>query len=149
MVQEVHHGVEIDRCTSCQALWFDLLEIQEYLRNRTNGSFRTPSDHDLRTNLAGPPDECPRCAETQFFHGEFKYIQFQRCTACGGILIPTETIWRILNEGRISVELPEPAAKSIGVIDSVGLVLDGGEFVLYIIETIVELIFDAFFDVFE
>ncbi len=86
MEQVVHEGVEIDRCTTCNGIWFDAGEV-ESLRNkeaaaaidtgqtRTGKKFNTVDDYP-----------CPRCGGEMEKHvdPQQRHIWFESCTDCYG-----------------------------------------------------------------
>ena len=84
--QIVFGGIEIDRCTTCKGLWFDMLEKEDLLR--IDGS----AEIDLGPEQVDPKYaamrniECPRCAQTMLamVDKDQYHIKFEACPACYG-----------------------------------------------------------------
>ena len=82
--QIVFGGIEIDRCTTCKGLWFDMLEKEDLLR--IDGS----AEIDLAPEQVDPKYaamrniECPRCAQTMLamVDKDQYHIKFEACPAC-------------------------------------------------------------------
>lgn len=91
----VQDGVEVDRCTACGGIWFDILEAEDLKRLRgsetiDSGSELTGKEQNkidaikcprdsaamLRMVVSGQPhiwyEACPVCHGTYFDAGEFK-----------------------------------------------------------------------------
>lgn len=159
MVQEDHHGVTLDRCSSCEGLWFDLEEIHQYLKAHPETPVRNvPMDVDFRRTTSGLGDTCPCCRERAFEMGLFRGISFQRCTWCGGIFLTVPQLKQVIEShaGQVTVwgaGVSEPETDSslrsrnvkAGVaVEAVG---DGvvtelaGEALLAVLEFVVEAVF--------
>ena len=90
-----HQGIEVDRCTKCGGLWFDMLEAEDLKKlsgseaidtgdKKTGkdqnkiGKIKCPKDSAtmLRMVVNGQPhiwyESCPVCYGTYFDAGEFK-----------------------------------------------------------------------------
>ena len=84
--QIVIGDIEIDRCTNCRGLWFDMLEKEDLLR--IEGS----EEVDLGPDQVDPKYaemrniECPRCAQTMLamVDKDQFHIKFEACPACYG-----------------------------------------------------------------
>ena len=80
------HGIEVDQCTQCRGIWFDLLEHEDL--KKTFGSElidtgRTPSDASSDARVLS----CPRCqARMGSTHDiEQPHIVYEKCSACSGV----------------------------------------------------------------
>lgn len=79
-------GVEVDRCTGCNGLWFDMLE-QEDLKN-----IESAEKIDIGDRIVGRVQdknrriECPRCNSEMIgmIDQDQFHIHFERCPSCHG-----------------------------------------------------------------
>ena len=79
-------GVEVDRCSGCQGLWFDALEDRE-LRNRQGaeridtGSKETGATHNTTGKI-----KCPRdgAAMIRMVDRQQPHIWYESCSSCFG-----------------------------------------------------------------
>lgn len=93
-----HQGIQVDRCTKCGGLWFDMLE-EEHLKKLSGaealdtgergkgkehnrvGRIKCPKDSSamLRMVVARQPhiwyESCPHCYGTYFDAGEFRDLK--------------------------------------------------------------------------
>lgn len=84
--QIVFGDIEIDRCTTCKGLWFDMLEKEDLL------SIEGSEEIDLGPEQVDPKYaamrdiECPRCAQTMLamVDKDQYHIKFEACPACYG-----------------------------------------------------------------
>ncbi len=88
--------VTIDRCRSCQGIWFDLGEA-EALSDRWIAEFIDTGDPDvgMRQNDLDTI-ACPRCRRTmsRFFEIEGQQIQYEQCDQHGKFFDAGEfTLW--------------------------------------------------------
>ena len=78
-------GIEVDRCTACQGIWFDILE-DEKLRARARevdtGSARTGAKYNPSDRI-----NCPICPNTQLLRmvdPHQSHVWFESCPSCFG-----------------------------------------------------------------
>jgi Zn-finger nucleic acid-binding protein len=94
------HGITLDRCTACGAMWFDSNELE-----RLRKDARAAKDLDVgRTGASSKPDpkfarekalrsakeqRCPRCDEAMIEHEypDQSHIMIMTCKRCGGHLL--------------------------------------------------------------
>jgi Zn-finger nucleic acid-binding protein len=86
MVEISVNGVQVDRCSGCQGLWFDLLEEQDARADAATidvGSAQLGAAHDATDRI-----HCPRCPGTQLMVRMVDplqpHIRFESCTICYG-----------------------------------------------------------------
>ncbi len=97
MVEEDHHGVTLDRCTSCGGLWFDVDEIYAYLSSHPSlPAVHEPSEADFKRCTKGLGVRCTCCDQESVELGDFRGISYQRCTWCGGVFIGRRQIEEIV-----------------------------------------------------
>jgi len=126
---EVHkRGVSIDRCDSCNFLWFDPSEIYRYLRGPHNSpTFEIPDDSNFRLASSTRGQLCTRCDQNTFQSGAISGVPFLRCCECGGIGIWQQHIGAIrhaaIKKDLISPDSPPPSEPDVwDVWDAVGFV---------------------------
>ncbi len=86
MDRERYQGVEIDRCTRCQGLWFDAGEV-ELLRNAEAAAALDAGDAAAgRAHNTIDRYPCPRChgAMIRMVDPQQRHIWFEQCSACSG-----------------------------------------------------------------
>ena len=79
-------GIEVDRCTGCQGLWFDALEDRD-LRAKKGaesidvGSAATGAEHDAKGKI-----DCPRCGTrmVRMVDADQPHVWFEQCGVCHG-----------------------------------------------------------------
>ena len=93
MAEIVERGVTIDRCASCDFLWFDPNEIDRYLRG-SHGSpaFETLDDSSFRIASSANGGLCTRCNLSALQSGAVSGVPFLRCRECEGIGISIHDI---------------------------------------------------------
>lgn len=87
MDQVVHDGHEIERCTKCGGLWFDLLEREEL--KKVAGSQKLDSGDPKVGAAMNRVDEytCPKCAGAMIHmvDREQKHVWYEACSRCYGV----------------------------------------------------------------
>lgn len=79
-------GVEVDRCTGCRGLWFDMLEKEDMLR-RPGAEKIDDGDPDEGARLDAMKDvKCPRCkgAMVRMTDKDQFHIHYESCPSCHG-----------------------------------------------------------------
>ena len=85
-------AIELDRCESCQAVWFDREELKEAW---TALSARQPASFNQLPRLEGVTLPCPRCRGVRLQPVEFSREQFHRCGRCYGVLAESDVLFRL------------------------------------------------------
>ena len=82
----VYEGVEVDRCRSCQGIWFDAGE-SDCLRHEDAAAAIDTGDPEagMKTNEIDNY-RCPRCAGGMLRRVDPKHptIRYEECTSCRG-----------------------------------------------------------------
>lgn len=82
-----YEDIEVDRCTTCGGIWFDMLEAEQ-LRTMSgseiidSGDPKIGREYDEMHNVI-----CPKC-QTQMIHmvdRRSPHIQYEACTVCYGL----------------------------------------------------------------
>jgi Zn-finger nucleic acid-binding protein len=77
MEKVVHHEIEIDRCTNCYGLWFDLLELLIDIGDSGVGKLY---DNMKEVN-------CPQCGARMIKMVDRRqpHLSYEACTVCYGV----------------------------------------------------------------
>ena len=78
--------IEVDRCTDCQGLWFDLLEKEDLVRIEGSESIDIGSAQVGRQYRDVQDIDCPRCAEPMIpmVDKDQFHIKYESCPICYG-----------------------------------------------------------------
>lgn len=83
----VHETIEVDRCTLCRGLWFDLLE-HETLKGLADSECIDSGDPRVG-KLFNVDDRirCPRCASAmvRMVDASQPHIWYESCSSCHGV----------------------------------------------------------------
>ncbi len=86
LAEIMYAGVTVDRCESCQGLWFDALELDALVAAKGSETIDTGDATLGRNHNTNDRIKCPRC-EVQMLRmvdaGQ-PHIWFEQCAACGG-----------------------------------------------------------------
>jgi len=86
MEQINYEGVEIDRCTICNGIWFDAGEV-ELLRNSKAAAAIDTGDADVgKQHNVIDRYRCPRCSGSmvRMVDPKQRHIWFETCSSCNG-----------------------------------------------------------------
>lgn len=84
------HGIKLDRCVTCGAVWFDAKELEHLQRDKRTAEAvdigaRTRSAAAIKTrNLRCPRDNEPMI---EVEHPKQSHIMIMECGTCGGHLL--------------------------------------------------------------
>ena len=87
MAKVTFEGVEVDRCTGCQGLWFDMLEHEDLKALSGSEAIDTGSAEAGRKHDAQRRITCPVCAQPMIamvVAGQ-PHIAYEACTVCYGV----------------------------------------------------------------
>ena len=86
MEQIVYEGTEIDRCTTCEGLWFDAGEIEALRGKEAAAALDTGSAAVGRKSNALDSYQCPRCsgAMVRVVDARQPHVWFETCSSCKG-----------------------------------------------------------------
>ena len=118
--RERHGEIEIDRCETCGAVWFDRQELAAYAeskRARKVGKGRpVRSPGEYSKNLAS----CPRCTVRETLEPfEWKDYRFHRCRQCHGVQVGAIELERMIGDLRAEAIAHEPRERAIAIILSI------------------------------
>ncbi len=87
-MEKVHYeSIEVDRCTDCKGIWFDMLE-HEHLKDLEGSEEIDIGDSKVgkQSNLVDQVD-CPVCDARmiRMVDGRQPHIWFESCTVCYGV----------------------------------------------------------------
>jgi Zn-finger nucleic acid-binding protein len=118
-VAEPVAAITLDRCSGCQALWFDRTELAAAFNARVPGIVV-----DWGQPLPRPVDEgplCPRTSDVRLRGYTWLGQRFWRCPACHGVLM-TASAW----QGMLATAEEELRGRQqrVGVLDGVQVILE-------------------------
>src|SRR5687768_8593662 len=97
-------GVPVDRCTRCQALWFDRTELAASLAHRVPG-FAVDWGVPVANAVASKQLLCPRDTGQRLREYEWLGVSFARCPACSGVLCSAAG-WQDLLDAAAKMQRP-------------------------------------------
>ena len=79
-------GIDVDRCTGCNGLWFDMLEKDDLLKIEGSESIDLGSEQVDQKYNNMRDIECPRCGQTMIpmVDKDQYHIKYESCPACYG-----------------------------------------------------------------
>lgn len=95
MHPETRAGVTVDRCTRCEALWFDASELDRVLGDAYAATDGPPESRIPRRGIGTRP--CPRCVkplETAGWTG----LVLDRCKRCRGLFVEARELLHMERE---------------------------------------------------
>jgi len=93
--QETHHGIQLDVCDNCYAMWFDHGELAAYWKASRSVGEPPPVDPDrFETDPEGTTLICPRCAVETLAVQRVDVFRGGPCSGCSGVwLSPARIEW--------------------------------------------------------
>ena len=87
MEKVAYEGIEVDRCTGCRGIWFDMLE-HEHLKAIEGsesidiGDPEVGHDNDMISRI-----DCPACGAgmIRMVDNKQPHIRYEACTTCYGV----------------------------------------------------------------
>ena len=82
-----HEGIEVDRCTACGGLWFDMAEAEHLRGMKGSETIDTGDAAEGRQFDAMRRIKCPKCGEPmlQMVDPRQPHIRFESCPLCYGM----------------------------------------------------------------
>lgn len=82
-------GFTVDRCVSCNALWFDATELQKALHAKGAVKALEPDHKGRVRNTSAGLAACPRCKSPLIAQVDQRqpHVEMLACTVCGGVLL--------------------------------------------------------------
>lgn len=83
----VYSGIEVDRCTNCQGLWFDSQEAQELKKVKGSESIDSGDPTTGKKFDELGDINCPKCQTkmTKMVDLDQPHIRYEKCPVCYGI----------------------------------------------------------------
>lgn len=83
----VYSNIEVDRCTSCQGIWFDSQEAQELKKVQGSESIDTGDAATGKKFDSVEDINCPKCQTkmTKMVDIDQPHIRYEKCPVCYGI----------------------------------------------------------------
>ena len=103
MEQIEYEGIEVDRCTICNGIWFDAGEIEQLRDKKIAAKIDTGDAKTGKESNAIDRYRCPRCsgAMTKVVDPKQRHIWYETCSACHGSFLDAGE-FRDLSEVSIS-----------------------------------------------
>ena len=95
-------GIEVDRCSSCMAIWFDAGE-SDWLAGEDAAAALDTGDPDVgRRNNEIVRYRCPRCAGGMMRKRDQHHarIQYEECTSCRGSFFDAGEFTELIKNSR-------------------------------------------------
>ncbi len=93
------HGIELDRCETCQGVWFDYDEMNRYLLRNPDATLVSPRS-DVESLLVQRNEltelSCPRCGDMRIERGSVHGLAFLRCEVYCGVFMTDENILKAI-----------------------------------------------------
>lgn len=89
MEKVTHGGVEVDRCTGCHGIWFDLLE-REKLTALEDSKKIDPGSAEVGANWnVVDRIDCPKCGTrmARLVDPQQRHVWYEACETCNGIFL--------------------------------------------------------------
>jgi Zn-finger nucleic acid-binding protein len=89
MGKVTHGSIEVDRCTSCEGIWFDLLERERLERQEGSEQIDTGDGAVGRHFDKVGQIDCPVCGTPmiRMVDAEQPHVRYESCTTCNGIFL--------------------------------------------------------------
>ena len=116
-------GVIIDKCDSCQGVWFDSKEIGVFKENLDS------LDWSLVKKMYKPeplPDNaisiCPRCEVSLLPHtyGYNTKVETKKCSQCKGLWLELHNVLNLMELSKIGQEISQPLKGFLGELETIG-----------------------------
>ena len=149
MIEQSIDTIVIDRCPSCNGLWFDAHETRIYFTGEKKPGSFIPDDHHFQLHVTPSGPECTRCQKSDLQSGVLRGAAFTRCPACRGVFIADSDIKLILSNRSPNLDLPkigpepEPFILIAGTVEIMDAI-DPVNLLRYIVRFIYEATFDLF-----
>ena len=91
-------GLELDRCPSCDGVWFDFGELEAYRSRRLEQGSPPIEKAEFRPEPGNYVLHCPRCQFPSLTLGKINAIELRRCMRCHGLFLP-QASWRKAGHG--------------------------------------------------
>ena len=106
-------GLDLDRCPSCDGVWFDFGELEAYRRRRLeHGNPPSVEKAEFRREPGNYVLHCPRCLFPSLTLGNINSIELRRCMRCRGLFLPKQSWGKNGHGGKDKSEL-SPEAEGV------------------------------------
>lgn len=83
--------VQVDKCPTCNGIWFDLMEREDLLQMNGSERIDTPDSKIQQNDQSKPESEtiCPKCnVKMHILHDILQnHIEYEQCGSCRGIYL--------------------------------------------------------------
>jgi Zn-finger nucleic acid-binding protein len=86
-----HEYVQIDKCPTCNGIWFDLMEREDLLKMKGSETIDT-SISEMQKNVQSKPQakiNCPKCNVKMHILRDVlqNQIEYEQCGSCRGVFL--------------------------------------------------------------
>ncbi len=81
------HNIEIDRCTNCKGIWFDMLEHEDLKKIKGSGAIDTGDPEKGKEYNKIDLIDCPKCRSrmVRMVDAAQPHIWYESCSLCHGV----------------------------------------------------------------
>lgn len=112
-------GITVDRCTQCQGIWFDALELEAILERRPGRAIDL-GDPNVEAKLnAMKRVPCPHCTGpmVRLVSDRHPEVKYEQCAVCGGAYLDAGEL-RVLEKRSIVEMLTDLSPRFLGSTDA-------------------------------
>ncbi len=82
-----YEGIEVDQCTKCEGIWFDILEHEELKKIKGSESIDSGSPEKGQEYNKIDKVDCPKCKTQMIRMVDIKqpHIWYEACSICNGV----------------------------------------------------------------
>lgn len=82
-----HDGMQIDRCTKCGALWFDMLDREQLQLLPGTAPAAATDEEELRAHNEVSDVKCPICGDpmVKMVDEDEPHVWYELCPGCDGV----------------------------------------------------------------
>jgi Zn-finger nucleic acid-binding protein len=85
----VYQGIHVDRCDSCNGIWFDVLELKDLLKKKGSEAIDVGTPQNFEKTNPIVDVWCPKCNQRMIKMVDAKqnHVWFESCGQCFGIFL--------------------------------------------------------------
>jgi len=92
LTRQLFRPVIVDRCESCDSIWFDSGELYAYVRKRSNVPECVPTEQVFSTLGPYGKGDCPKCETSTLGSGTYLGVDYLKCSSCVGMSVSMEAL---------------------------------------------------------
>lgn len=82
--------VQVDKCTHCSGIWFDLMELQDLKKMKGSDKIdKVPENKPAVSSDSDKKVKCPKCNVTMHTMKDVlqHHIEYEQCGSCKGVFL--------------------------------------------------------------